>query len=85
MGMLISTVLITLALHNLVPKYVALLGVLAYVSFFEIGLGPIPWLFPAEVYDAKYVATAMSIGSQLNWFFNFVVGVCFPFLNAEFE
>lgn len=79
-GMTVCCVVITLALLGLAPNYLALFGVLGYVSFFEIGLGPVPWLFPAEVFDAKYVATAMSIGCQLNWASNFVVGVGFPFL-----
>lgn len=52
-----------------------------YVIFFEIGLGPIPWLIVAEMFDAKYVATAMSASSQINWFCNFVVGLVFPFMN----
>jgi SP family facilitated glucose transporter-like MFS transporter 3 len=56
-----------------------------YVIFFEIGLGPIPWLIVAEMFDAKYVATAMSASSQINWFFNFVVGLVFPYMNKYLE
>jgi MFS transporter, SP family, solute carrier family 2 (facilitated glucose transporter), member 3 len=33
------------------------------------------------MFDAKYVATAMSIASQINWAFNFVVGIGFPVLS----
>ena len=57
-GMLFSTVLITLALLGFVRNFIALFAVMAYVTFFEIGLGPIPWLIVAEMFDAKYVATA---------------------------
>ncbi|CAM9247288.1 unnamed protein product [Chrysoparadoxa australica] len=81
-GMLACTVVITLALGGLVPNYAALVGVMGYVAFFELGLGPIPWLIVAEMFDAKYVATASSIASQINWASNFVVGLCFPFMNA---
>lgn len=81
-GMLISTVFITVSLLGLAPNYVALVGVMAFVSFFEIGLGPIPWLIVAEMFDAKYVATAMSIASQINWFFNFCVGIGFPIMSS---
>jgi hypothetical protein len=45
-----------------------------------IGLGPIPWLIVAEMFDAKYVATAMSMACIVNWACNFLVGLCFPFI-----
>jgi len=62
---------------------VALVAVNAYVSFFECGLGPIPWLIVAEMFDGKYVATAMSVASQLNWACNFIIGFVFPFMNTR--
>lgn len=60
-GMFFSTVLIMLALLGYERNWVALVAVMAYVSFFEIGLGPIPWLIVAEMFDAKHVATASKI------------------------
>lgn len=44
-------------------------------------LGPIPWLIVAEMFDTKYVATAMSISCIVNWVSNFLVGFGFPFMN----
>jgi MFS transporter, SP family, solute carrier family 2 (facilitated glucose transporter), member 3 len=79
-GMFISTVFIILALVGMIPNFVALFAVMSYVSFFEIGLGPIPWLIVAEMFDSKYVATAMSIACIVNWGCNFLVGLCFPFV-----
>ena len=52
-GMLASTVVVTLSLLGLLPNVVAVFGVMAFVTFFEIGLGPIPWLIVAEMFDAK--------------------------------
>lgn len=37
--MLASCVLVTLALYHVIPNVVALLGVMLFVFFFEIGLG----------------------------------------------
>ena len=37
-GMLISTLFIILALNRYLPNYVALVAVMAFVSFFEIGI-----------------------------------------------
>lgn len=81
--MLISCVFVTLALLKILPNVVALIAVMSYVFFFEIGLGPIPWLIVAEMFDQKYVATAMSVSCQINWACNFLVGIAFPFINKS--
>jgi len=78
-GMICSMVIIILALLSYLPQYLALLGTLFFVTSFAIGLGPIPWLIVAELFDAKYVATAMSLACIVNWTCNFIVGLSFPF------
>jgi SP family facilitated glucose transporter-like MFS transporter 3 len=80
-GMFLSCVVIVLALLGVFNNIVALVAVNVYVIFFEIGLGPVPWLIVAEMFDAKYVAVAMSVCSQLNWACNFIVGLVFPYLS----
>jgi MFS transporter, SP family, solute carrier family 2 (facilitated glucose transporter), member 3 len=80
-GMFLSCIVIVLSLLGFFSNMLALLAVNAYVIFFEFGLGPIPWLIVAEMFDGKYVATAMSTASQLNWACNFVIGFIFPFMN----
>ncbi|KAI2504224.1 major facilitator superfamily-like protein [Fragilaria crotonensis] len=80
-GMFLSCIFIVLALVGVLNNMVALLAVNVYVIFFELGLGPVPWLIVAEMFDAKYVATAMSTCSQVNWACNFVVGLVFPYMN----
>ncbi|CAN0196330.1 unnamed protein product [Ectocarpus sp. 6 AP-2014] len=52
-GMLASTVVVTLSLLGMLPNVIAVFGVMAFVTFFEMGLGPIPWLIVAEMFDAK--------------------------------
>jgi MFS transporter, SP family, solute carrier family 2 (facilitated glucose transporter), member 3 len=66
-GMFASCIVLTMALLGYLNNILALVAVNVYVIFFEIGLGPIPWLIVAEMFDAKYVAVAMSACSQLNW------------------
>lgn len=82
-GMLASTIVIILVLLGFMSRPIALLGVVLFVGFFEIGLGPIPWLIVAEMFDAKWVATAMSLCSLVNWVCNFLVGLLFPFMQAS--
>ena len=52
-GMLISTVVVTMTLLGYIPIIVAVFGVMTFVFFFEIGLGPIPWPIVGEMFDAK--------------------------------
>jgi SP family facilitated glucose transporter-like MFS transporter 3 len=80
-GMFLSCVVIVMSLLGYFSTLFALVAVNTYVFFFEIGLGPIPWLIVAEMFEGKYVATAMSLCSQLNWACNFVVGLVFPYMS----
>ena len=80
-GMFLSCVVIVMALKGFFSNLLALLAVNVYVIFFEFGLGPIPWLIVAEMFEGKYVAVAMSACSQLNWACNFIIGLVFPYMN----
>ena len=82
-GMLASTIVLIAALLGAINQGIALFAVIAFVSFFEIGLGPIPWLIVAEMFDAKYVATAMSLACIVNWACNFLVGLLFPLVQQH--
>lgn len=79
-GMLICCVFVVMSLLHVFPNIIALASVNMYVTFFEIGLGPIPWLIVAEMFDAKYVTLAMAVSSQINWGCNIIVGLIFPYL-----
>ena len=52
-GMLAGALLLTLALRGAVPRVVALAAVMIFVVFFGIGLGPIPWLIVAEMFEGE--------------------------------
>jgi len=78
-GMLVSCVVIVLSLLEYFHHMMALVAVNVYVSFFEIGLGPIPWLIVAEMFDARYLSIAMAVSCQINWASNIVIGLVFPY------
>jgi MFS transporter, SP family, solute carrier family 2 (facilitated glucose transporter), member 3 len=84
-GMIFSTVVLTLALLKLLPfaGMVSVGGVMCFVWFFEIGLGPIPWLIVAEMFPARPRPTAMSIATMVNWVCSFIVGLVFPTLQSS--
>lgn len=88
-GMLLSAIALTITLvlkdgpsvsgsTGTVLSDVSIAFVLLFVIFFEIGLGPIPWLIGGEMLSEGPRATGMSIGAATNWFFTTVVALCFP-------
>ncbi|XP_011497494.1 PREDICTED: solute carrier family 2, facilitated glucose transporter member 1-like isoform X2 [Ceratosolen solmsi marchali] len=58
-------------------KWICIIAVLAYVLFYGIGLGPIPYFIGSELFDVGPKSKAMSIGSVCNWGGNFIVGMTF--------
>ncbi|KAL7538806.1 hypothetical protein ACHAXR_008809 [Thalassiosira sp. AJA248-18] len=82
-GMLFSSVALVLCLLGFFSKMASLFFVVTFVSFFEIGLGPIPWLIVAEMFEAKPFSNPVSISCQVNWACNFIVGLIFPYLHEH--
>lgn len=60
----------------------SILAVLCFVSFFELGPGPIPWQIGSEIFPEEPRAAAMGAAAVLNWVLNAAVGLGFPLLQA---
>jgi len=60
----------------------SILAIISFVSFFELGPGPIPWQIGAEIFPEEPRAAAMGAGAALNWVFNAAVGLGFPLMQA---
>lgn len=58
----------------------SIVGTFTYITFFAIGLGPIPFLLVGEVTQNKAKALAQSWGTTMNWLATFIVGFLFPIL-----
>ena len=61
---------------------IAIVGVLSFVTFFEVGLGAIPWSIGAELFPEDSRGSAMALAATANWFANTLVGVIFPFMQS---
>ncbi|XP_066568519.1 solute carrier family 2, facilitated glucose transporter member 3 isoform X2 [Amia ocellicauda] len=61
-------------------SYLSILAVFAFVAFFEIGPGPIPWFIVAELFSQGPRPAAMALSGCCNWTANFIVGITFPYL-----
>ncbi|XP_011378689.1 solute carrier family 2, facilitated glucose transporter member 2 isoform X1 [Pteropus vampyrus] len=64
-------------------SYVSMIAVFLFVSFFEIGPGPIPWFMVAEFFSQGSRSAAMAVAAFTNWTCNFLIALCFPYI-ADF-
>lgn len=60
-----------------------IVGTFTYITFFAIGMGPIPFLLVGEVTQPQAKALAQSWGTTMNWLATFVVGFLFPVLKSS--
>ncbi|TDG99735.1 hypothetical protein EPR50_G00197230 [Perca flavescens] len=83
-GMCICAIVMTtaLALLDSVPwmSYISMLSIFGFVAFFEIGPGPIPWFYVAELFSQGPRPAAMAVAGFSNWTANFIIGMCFQYV-----
>ncbi|XP_006200874.1 solute carrier family 2, facilitated glucose transporter member 2 [Vicugna pacos] len=64
-------------------SYVSMSAIFLFVSFFEIGPGPIPWFMVAEFFSQGPRPAALAIAAFTNWTCNFIIAMCFQYI-ADF-
>uniref|UniRef100_A0A3Q0SHX7 Solute carrier family 2, facilitated glucose transporter member 4 n=1 Tax=Amphilophus citrinellus TaxID=61819 RepID=A0A3Q0SHX7_AMPCI len=83
-GMCVCAIIMTMALALLdsVPwmSYISMLSIFGFVAFFEVGPGPIPWFFVAELFSQGPRPAAMAVAGCSNWTANFIIGMCFQYV-----
>jgi len=62
-------------------KYLIVLAVMLYITFFEIGLGSIPFFLASELIPSQFLGRVQSISMSANWTCNFLVGMLFPYMD----
>lgn len=75
----ISTALMAIGIISK-SSVLSVVATFTYITFFAIGLGPIPFLLVGEVTQPKAKASAQSWGTTMNWVATFIVGYLFPIL-----
>ncbi|KAJ8003782.1 hypothetical protein DPEC_G00151970 [Dallia pectoralis] len=63
-------------------SYVSMSAIFLFVSFFEIGPGPIPWFIVAEIFSQGPRPAAITLAGFTNWTSNFIIGMTFPYIQA---
>ncbi|XP_044039676.1 solute carrier family 2, facilitated glucose transporter member 4-like isoform X1 [Siniperca chuatsi] len=61
-------------------SYICMLSIFGFVAFFEVGPGPIPWFFVAELFSQGPRPAAMAVAGFSNWTANFIIGMCFQYV-----
>uniref|UniRef100_A0A8C2PSD8 Solute carrier family 2, facilitated glucose transporter member 4 n=1 Tax=Cyprinus carpio TaxID=7962 RepID=A0A8C2PSD8_CYPCA len=83
-GMCICAILMTIALTLLetVPSmsYLSIMAIFGFVGFFEVGPGPIPWFFVAELFSQGPRPAAIAVAGCSNWTANFLIGMSFQYV-----
>jgi len=82
-GMFLCCILLTCSLKGVLPGYITVVAVMLYISFFEIGLGCIPFFLASEMIEPQFLGTVQSLAMSLNWFSNFCVGILFPYMDQS--
>lgn len=78
----IATILMALGIIN-TNATLSIIGTFTYITFFAVGLGPIPFLLVGEVTQPRAKASAQSWGTAMNWMATFLVGYLFPILKTN--
>nr|XP_057912553.1 solute carrier family 2, facilitated glucose transporter member 2 isoform X2 [Doryrhamphus excisus] len=63
-------------------SYFSMAAIFLFVSFFEIGPGPIPWFIVAELFSQGPRPAAIALAGCCNWTSNFLVGMTFSYIQA---
>jgi MFS transporter, SP family, arabinose:H+ symporter len=57
-----------------------LAGVIAFLACFEFSLGPVSWVIISEIFPTRIRGRAMSMGTFMVWFTNFVLMLLLPLM-----
>lgn len=64
-------------------SYVSMSSIFLFVSFFEVGPGPIPWFIVAELFSQGPRPAAIALAGCCNWTCNFLIGMTFPYIQVR--
>ena len=65
-------------LPSVLPAWIVIVALLAYIASFAVSLGPLPFVMMSEVFPLRVRGPGMSMASVSNWGFNFIVVFLFP-------
>jgi MFS transporter, SP family, galactose:H+ symporter len=81
-----SLVLIAATIHlqGDAAAFATMVGLVCYIGFFAVSLGPLPWLYMSELFPIGLRSRGMAFASVANWSTNFAVVFLFPVALSAF-
>ncbi|MEQ2193929.1 Solute carrier 2, facilitated glucose transporter member 1, partial [Xenoophorus captivus] len=61
-------------------SYLSIVAIFAFVAFFEMGPGPIPWFITAELFSQGPRPSAIAVAGFSNWTANFIIALGFQYV-----
>lgn len=80
--LLVLTVSMVLQEKAFWMSYITIIALVAFVCFFGLGMGPIPFMIGSELFQQGPRAAGMSLGCAVNWFANFIIAMTFPIIKS---
>ncbi|KAI0982741.1 hypothetical protein GJ496_000411 [Pomphorhynchus laevis] len=71
--------------HSPTIGYVCVVLILIFICAFAVGLGPIAFVYPNEVFRTEARDSALKVGLCLNYTGNLLLSLCFPTVNAAIK
>jgi MFS family permease len=62
-------------------SYLSTVCILVFIMGFAVGLGPVPFLYTAEIFNQKTRSSAMAIAVTVNWLSTLLISFFFPLLS----
>ncbi|CAO2839681.1 unnamed protein product [Amaranthus hypochondriacus] len=66
--------------HTNATGILAATGILVYIAFYSVGIGPVPWVVMSEIFPINVKGVAGSLATLVNWFGAWAVSYTFNFL-----
>ena len=79
----LAAIALLFVLDNPQLASLTLVALFAFIFFFAISLGPLPWLYMSELFPLALRGKGMAVASLSNWVCNFLVVFLFPALAAN--
>lgn len=83
LGCLLTAIAFYLKVQEVSTKaggILAATGILVYISFYSVGMGPVPWVVMSEIFPINVKGVAGSLATLVNWFGAWAVSYSFNFL-----
>lgn len=81
--LIVSTIIVVASLISLAFEYRTLLSIFIFIAGFNIGIGPVPWIYIGKIFNLNTRKAGVSLAVTINWLSGFIVTFLFPILLVE--